>query len=245
MPGMHHQGGTMSMGEMSHSDRGMPAQSDHDVVRLSGREWSIFNHRAAGSFLLFWGLTALAAGLVWPRQTWWRYVPPLFLLGLAEFLFIRHDPEAWPNGSIGLWASLKDPEVFQHLVFVLLLLVMAIVELLRAGDRLPPILAKYSLPALAVVGGIYLFFHKHGAAEMEQMMSHMSDPARASSQPTKSMMASMNLVKHQHLWFSVFGFGLAFAKLLADTGRLKGRLGTTLWTLFAILLGVYMMGYTE
>jgi hypothetical protein len=59
------------------------------------------------------------------------------------------------------------------------------------------------------------------------------------------MMGTMELVKHEHLWFSTLGFGLAAAKLLADTGRLKGRLGATLWSVFAITLGVYMMGYTE
>ena len=43
----------------------------------------------------------------------------------------------------------------------------------------------------------------------------------------------------------VTGFSLAAAKLLADVGRLKGRLGATLWTVFAIILGIYMMGYVE
>jgi hypothetical protein len=169
----------------------------------------------------------------------------LALFGLVEFLFLRNDPEAWPIGPIGLWASLKDPEVLQHRVFLLLLLVMAVIELLRATDRLPPLLCKFALPGLAVFGGVYLFFHKHGGLEMQQMMQHMSEPAMASSSAMKGMMASMDLVKHEHLWFSISGFGLAAAKLLADTGRLKGRLGATLWSGFAIILGIYMMGYIE
>jgi len=132
--------------------------------------------------------------------------------------------------------------VFQHRVFTLLLLVIAIVELLRAADRLPPLLQKFALPGLALFGGIYLFFHKHGGEGMEQMMAN---PAMASSPAMQSMMASMESVKHEHLWFSMFGFGLAAAKLFADTGRLKGRFGATLWSVFAIILGIYMMGYTE
>jgi hypothetical protein len=230
----------MDMGSMQHDHMPMPGSTPASPV--SGTEWSVFNHRGAGWFIFFWGLTALIAGLQWPRRTWLRFVPPLTLLGLVEFLFLRNDPEAWPIGPVGFRASLKNPEVFQHRVFVLLLLVIAIVELLRAADRLPPLLQKFALPGLGLFGGIYLFFHKHAGAGMAQMMSH---PAMASSPAMQGMMTSMKLVKHEHLWFSIFGFGLAAAKLVADTGRLKGRLGATLWSVFAIMLGVYMMGYTE
>ncbi len=222
-------------------DHPMPSSGSTPVSPGSDTQWSVFNHRGAGFFIFAWGLTALVAGL-WPRPTWLRFVPPLTLLGLVEFLFLRNDPETWPIGPIGFWASNQDAEVFQHRVFLLLLLVIAIIELLRAADRLPPLLQKFALPGLALFGGIYLFFHKHGGAEMEQMMA---DPAMASSPAMKSMMASMDLVKHEHLWFSISGFGLAAAKLLADTGRLKGRLGPVLWSVFAIILGIYMMGYTE
>ena len=207
-----------------------------------GVQWSIFNHRGAGWFIFVWGLTALVVGIQWPKKTWFRFAPPMVLFGMVEFLFIRNDPEAWPTGSIGLWESLKDPEVFQHRVFLLMLLGIAVIELLRAADRLPPFLQKFGLPALAAAGGVYLFFHKHGGEGMEKMMA---DPNAANSPDMARMMASMEVVKHEHMWFSIFGFGLAAAKLLADGGKLKGRLGATLWTLFAIALGVYMMGYVE
>jgi len=230
----------MDMGGMQH-DHAMPVSGSTSASPGSDTEWSVFNHRGAGLFIFVWALTALIAGL-WPRRTWLCFVPPLTLLGLVEFLLLRNDPEAWPMGPIGFWASNKDPEVFQHRVFLLLLLVIAIVELLRAADRLPPLLQKFALPGLALFGGIYLFFHKHGGTEMEHMMA---DPAMASSPAMKQMVASMDLVKREHLWFSISGFGLAATKLLADTGRLKGRLGATLWSVFAIILGIYMMGYTE
>src|SRR5689334_10073878 len=61
-----------------------PASSGSDT------EWSVFNHRGAGFFIVAWGLTALIAGL-WPRRTWLRFVPPLTLLGLVEFLLLRND----------------------------------------------------------------------------------------------------------------------------------------------------------
>jgi copper resistance protein D len=216
-----------------------------DTVRFTGKEWSEYNHRAAGWFLFFWGLTALAVGLQWPRKTWIRFAPGVVLLGMVEFLFVRNDPESWPTGAIGLWASLRDPEVFQHRVYLILLLLIALVELLRAADKLTPFYYKYALPILATLGGIYLFFHKHGGAAMQQMMAHASDPKVASNPMFQSMIAAMKTIKHEHMMFSIFGFGLAAAKLLADMGKIKGRLGATLWTLFAIILGVYMMGYVE
>jgi hypothetical protein len=203
--------------------------------------WSTYNHRVAGWFLLFWGLAAFIAGLQWPRRTWWRYLPAMMLFGLAEFLFFRNDPESWPVGPVSLWASLHDPETFQHRVFLVLILAIALVELLRAADRLPVPLAKYALPALGVFGGVYLFFHKHGG----DMAAMMKDPAMAASPAMQQMMASMNLVRHEHLWISLAGFGLAAAKLLGDIGIIKGRWGATLWSVFAIFLGAYLTGYVE
>ena len=132
----------MDMGGMQHHHASMDTMEKGTVPHWSDAEWSIFNHRGAGWFLLLWGLTALVAGLQWPSRTAWRFVPPLLLFALVEFLFLRNDPEAWPTGPISLWASLRDPEVFQHRVFLLLLLAMAIIELLRTADRLPPYLSK-------------------------------------------------------------------------------------------------------
>jgi len=201
--------------------------------------WSIFNHRTSGWFLLLWGLTALIAGLQWPRRTWVRFVPAMFLFGLAEFLFFRNDPEAWPVGPMSFSASLHNPEDLQHRIFLLLVVLIAVIELLRAADRLPGFLAKFGLPILGTFGAVYLFFHKHGGSEMEMAMSNA-----ASTQAMQRAMASMAVVKHEHLWFSLCGFGLVAAKLLADAGYIRGR-KAVLWSFFAIALGAYMIGYVE
>lgn len=203
--------------------------------------WSTFNHRVSGWFLLLWGLTAFAAGIEWPRRTWRRYAAPMILFGLAEFLFFRNDPETWPVGPMSFWASLHNPEDLQHRIFLLLIVLIAVVELLRAADRLPRLAAKYALPALGAFGAVLLFFHKHGGSAMTAAMSQAPD----SGGSMQGMIASMNLVRHEHLWFSIFGFGFAAAKLLGDTGHLKGRWGTALWPVFAVLLGGYMIGYVE
>ena len=62
------------------------------------------------------------AGLRWARH--W----PLLFLGLALFLFLRSDPEVWPLGDIGFFESLRDVEVLQHSMFVVLIVVFAVFE---------------------------------------------------------------------------------------------------------------------
>lgn len=220
-----------------HGMSGMPGMSAPSKAQppasqpwCEDRTWSTFNHRMSGWFLLLWGLTALIAGLQWPRRTWVRFAPAMILFGLAEFLFFRNDPEAWPVGPMSFAASLHDPEDFQHRIFLLLVILIALIEVLRAADRLPGFLAKFGLPALGAFGATLLFFHKHGGPEMDMNSTQG--------------VASMNLVRHEHFWFSTFGFALVAAKLVADAGYLKGR-KAALWTVFAILLGAYMIGYVE
>ncbi|MDQ6767220.1 MAG: hypothetical protein M3Z41_05380 [Candidatus Eremiobacteraeota bacterium] len=236
--------GPTAMSDMQ-TYRAMLTPDSAPASPVSGIEWSVFNHRGAGWFIFLWGLTAFMAGLQWPRRTWLRFVPPLMLLGLVEFLFLRNDPKTWPIGPVPFWISFQDPAVFQHRVFVVLIVVIAIIELLRAADRLPPLLRQFAFPSLALLGGMYLFFHKHGGLQAQQAMQNMAGPAMTSGPAMQNMTASMDLVKHQHLWFSIFGFGLAVTRLLADIGLLKGRLGATLWPVFAMALGIYMTGYSE
>ena len=234
--------GMDSMPGMSHMNHAMNSSGHEwcqDVI------WSTFNHRVSGWFLLVWGLTALIAGLQWPRRTWWRFVPPIVLFGFAEFLFFRNDPEAFPVGPMSFWASLRDPEDLQHRIFLLLVILLALVELLRAANRLPRLLAEYALPALGTFGAIYLFFHKHGGAAMATMMHHMQESSMAADPGMHQMLLSMSLIRHEHMWFSMMGFALVACKLLADTGRLTGRWGASLWCVFAIALGAYMTSYVE
>jgi hypothetical protein len=228
----------------------MPGMSAIDHPMNSGGHewcgdvaWSTFNHRVAGWFLVLWGLAALVAGLK-SGSSRWRFVPPLVLLALAEFLFFRNDPEAWPVGPMSFWASLHDPEDFQHRIFLLLVVLLAVVELLRAAERLPRLFARYALPGLGAFGAVYLFFHKHSVA-MGAMMHHTAESGMSDDLGMQRMFLTMNLIRHEHLWFSVLGFALITCKLLADTGRLKSRWGASLWCVLAIVLGAYMTRYVE
>src|SRR5207245_8591317 len=104
----------------------------------------------AGLFVLAMGLLAIlhAAG----RARWARHWPLIFL-GLAVFLMIRDDPGAWPLGPLGFWESWAYPAVFQHRVFVLLVIVFAAFEWMVRAVRLSCRRAALVFPLLSAVAG--------------------------------------------------------------------------------------------
>src|SRR5256886_8494645 len=81
------------------------------------RAWSEYNHHINGLFVLLMGVLAVlhATG----RAGWARHWPLVFL-GMAAFMLVRNDPGAWPIGPQGFWASMAEPTVFQHRLFMLL-----------------------------------------------------------------------------------------------------------------------------
>ena len=138
----------------------LPARNAADIA------WSEYNHHWSGLFVLAMGLLALAhrAGIGWARH--W----PLVLLGMATFLFLRSDPEVWPLGSIGFWESLRDVEVLQHRVFVVLILAFAVFEWgVRTGRLRRPALALV-FPLLTALGGALLLTHSHAIANVKDQL---------------------------------------------------------------------------
>jgi hypothetical protein len=81
--------------------------------------WSEYNHHWAGIFVMLIGLLALIEHFGWGR---WAKHWPLIFLAMAAFLFFRADEQAWPLGQVGFFASLRDPEVAQHRIFTLLII---------------------------------------------------------------------------------------------------------------------------
>jgi len=128
--------------------------------------WSEYNHHWAGLFVALIGLLALAerAGLRAARH--W----PLVFLGLAGFLLLRSDPEAWPLGSIGFWESLRDVEVLQHRLAALLVACFAVFEWRVRAGNLRQGRAAYVFPVLCVVGGAMLLTHQHAISDLKEAL---------------------------------------------------------------------------
>ena len=57
-------------------------------------------------------------------------------MAMAAFLFFRADEMAWPLGPIGFFASVRDPEVAQHRIFVVLIILFGLpAAMFRVGSE--------------------------------------------------------------------------------------------------------------
>jgi copper resistance protein D len=123
--------------------------------------------------VLLVGLAALldATGQVPLARHW-----PLLFLGLAGFVLLRSDPEAWPLGHISLLESMRDPETLKHRLSVLLVVGFALsewaVRLGWLGGR-----ARFAFPVAMLAGGVLLLTHTHALSNVKEALlvdiSHM------------------------------------------------------------------------
>jgi len=122
---------------------------------------SEFNHHLVGYALVAMGLLVIAGKSAGKFQ-WLRYVWPLLFIAAGIFLATWSDAEIWPRGNLNwLWLIHHDAEARQHKIYALLLILMGIVEYLRARRTLSRFWANYAFPLLALCGVLLLFFHDH------------------------------------------------------------------------------------
>ena len=182
--------------------------------------WSEYNHHWSGLIVLLMGGLALLnrAGIRWARH--W----PLSLLALAAFLFLRSDPEVWPLGEIGFWASLRDVEVLQHRVFVVLTIAFAVFEWgVRTGRFRNPRLALV-FPLLTALGGALLLTHSHAIANVKDQL----------------------LVELTHTPLAIAAIAAGWARWLeirADPA-IQRRAGWV-WPLCFLFIGLLLLSYRE
>ena len=192
----------------------LPARNAEDIA------WSEYNHHWSGLFVLAIGVLALLhrAGVGWARH--W----PLVLLGLAAFLFLRSDPEVWPLGDEGFFASLRDVEVLQHRVFVVLIVTFAAFEWgVRTGRLHNPKLALV-FPLLTALGGALLLTHSHAIANVKDQL----------------------LIELTHTPLAIAGIGAGWSRWLeirAD-GPVR-RWASWIWPVCFILIGIMLVLYRE
>lgn len=182
--------------------------------------WSEYNHHWAGVFVLVIGLLALAnqAGVRWARH--W----PLMFLVLAGFMLIRSDPESWPIGPVGLWASLRDPEVLQHRALALLVIFFALFEWRVRAGSLQHTKAAYVFPLVTAVAAGALLTHQHSIANIKELL----------------------LIEITHTPLALAGVVAAWARWLEL--RLEPPLSTRfgwVWPLCLALAGLILLDYHE
>jgi putative copper resistance protein D len=192
----------------------LPPRNADDIA------WSEYNHHWSGVFVLAIGLLALVnqAGARWARH--W----PLLFLGLAGFLFLRSDPEVWPLGSEGFFESFRDVEVFQHRVFVLLVVVFAIFEWRVRATGWRSSWAPLVFPLICAGGGALLLTHSHAIANVkDQLLIEL----------THTPLALASVAAGWARWLEL--------RLVGRASRVAGWV----WPLCLVLVGLILLGYRE
>ncbi len=223
--------GMDDMADMPEMQHAAPAQEEtpkEKAKHLADKRESEFNHHLAGLLVILAGVFFLAQGSLLKRWPAARYAWPACLLIAGLFLLVFSDTEIWPFGYQSFYyAVTHDPEDAQHKTFAAILLVLGIVEILRARGRLRVAWSAWVFPVVGLAGAVLLLFHHHGG---------MHGP---------DAMQTMVRVEHQHLHFAEAGAGAALTKGLAETNEKWRPLFSKIWPLFMIALGIMLLLYTE
>ena len=124
---------------------------------------SELNHHLAGYALVAIGALVIAgysSEKLRPLQLVW----PFLFVAAGLFLAAWSDAEIWPRGNLS-WRFLihHDLEARQHKIYAILLILIGIIEYLRARGKLGRFWRISAFPLLALVGAVLLLFHDHGA----------------------------------------------------------------------------------
>ncbi len=193
----------------------LPPRNAEDIA------WSEYNHHWSGLIVVAIGLLTLAERS--GHAPWARNWPLLFLF-LAGFLFLRSDPETWPLGDIGLIESLRDPEVVQHRLFVLLIVGFGIFEWrVRTGRATSP-KAALAFPLICALGGALLLAHSHAVINAKEQL----------------------LIELSHVPLALLAVAAGWARWLElRVDPPVGRIAAWVWPFCLVLIGLVLLNYRE
>ncbi len=183
--------------------------------------WSEYNHHWAGIFVLLIGILALIEHFPWGR---WAKHWPLIFLGMAAFLFFRADEQAWPLGPLGFFESMRDPDVAQHRIFVVLIVLFALFEWRVRVSGNKESRAALVFPLVSAAGGAMLLAHSHAIANIKDEL----------------------LIEMSHVPLALCGITAGWARWLEL--RLDGRpsrIASWVWPIAFMLVGLVLLEYRE
>jgi len=201
----------------------VPGQTGTRLNTPAEKAWSEYNHHWAGIVVLAMGLLALVAQA---GQVSWARNWPLVFFGLSGFLFLRSDPETWPLGPVGFWATLADPEVLLHRFFALLVIALAVFEWRVQTGRVASGRARLVFPVLVAVSGALLLTHSHSLGNLkEEVLAELS-----------------------HIPLAILAVTLGWSRWLElrlpAENQTRNALAR-LWPLCLALIGVVLLNYRE
>jgi hypothetical protein len=228
------QGPSDHQGHSGHPGISIPTD-DHSITPamqaklLADKKESEFNHHLAGLLVTLAGAFMFFPGGVakkWPAVKYgW---PACFLLS-GMFLLVWSDTELRPFGDDPWLESLQhDPEVLQHKIYAVLLLVLGAIEWQRARGVLKAAWSGWVFPALAIAGSVLLLFHQHEAGTHGPHHQEV-----------------MGRIQLQHLSYSLAGVGVALTKALSDVESRWQGVFRMMWPMLLMVLGILLMFYRE
>lgn len=194
-----------------------PPRSPADIA------WSEYNHHWAGLFVVAMGVMALLERVsrrLAPVMRHW----PLVFLGLACFLFLRADEMVWPLGRLGLIESLRDPEIAQHRLLTLLIVIFGLFEWRVRQGRIQAWWAPYVFPVSTATAAAFLLTHSHALADLKEE----------------------TLIEITHTPLALVGVAAGWSRWLEL--RLDGgakRIAGFVWPIGFILAGLMLVFYRE
>jgi putative copper resistance protein D len=127
-------------------------------------------------------------------------------------------------GKIGLIESLKDPEVAQHRVFVVLIVAFALFEWRVRTGRIASHRLTRVFPLLTAIGGTLLLAHSHALGNVKDDL----------------------LVETTHLPIAVLGIAAGWARWLeVESPDGEARWGGWVWPICFAVIGLLLLGYRE
>ncbi len=182
---------------------------------------SDFNHNISGIFVILIGLGAFTSAVT--RWRWARHWPLIFI-PFALFLVAAGEPNGWPLGPEPFWGTLIAPEVLQHRLATLLVVVLGLVEWRVTAGGLASTRWSYVFPILLLAGGGLLLTHSHSVFSITW--------------------AFLIEVSHNAIGvLAVFAGAGAWIQLkLPDR---EGRIAGIIWPVCLTLIGIVLLFYRE
>ena len=214
----------VTAGHEHHEVAGYPARWEGSVAGIA---YSEFNHHLTGMLVLIIGFSELRQVLSLPFWAWTRFLLPGALFTSGLFLLVWSDHDAWPIGSLSFMQTFfgSDSEIFQHKSVALLSLAVGTVELLRRFGLIGRAVWSTPLPLFAIIGGLLLFGHSHGAHP------------------------SADKIAMGHAIMGTMAVAAGSSKLLFDWARSPSYARCSKWELLwaglILLIGIQLLIYSE
>ncbi len=188
---------------------------------LADIEESELNHHWMGLLVLAMGVLALLART--GKAKWAEYWP-LLLIGIAIFIIVRADSEAWPLGPQSFWATCLRPEDLQHRLAALVCIGFAVFELRVRRRKLENHPAALVFPLMCALGGALLLTHSHSLTNVkEELLAELS-----------------------HVPMGIFAVFAGWARWLEIRLPAKDRgIPAWIWPACFVLIGAGLLNYRE